>query len=44
MNVVFANHNEEDVVYPLTVTDIAQAQTEEASLKKLAKMISTQHS
>ena len=36
INMVFVNHNEEDVIYPLTVKEIAQAQ-EDKVLKKLSK-------
>ena len=42
MNLVFANHSEEDVIYPLTVREIAQAQELDASLKKLYDQYSTQ--
>ena len=34
---VFANHNEEDVFYPLTVKEIALAQERDLVLKKLSK-------
>eukprot|EP00804_Cyclotella_cryptica_P004274 CCRYP_013473-RA/>CCRYP_013473-RA protein AED:0.30 eAED:0.53 QI:0/0/0/1/0/0/2/0/121 len=37
MNLVFANCSEEDVIYPLKVKEIAQAQTTDATLKKLSK-------
>jgi hypothetical protein len=37
MNMVFANHNKEDVIYPLTLKEIAQAQKEDTVLKKLNK-------
>ena len=36
MNMVFANHSEEDVMYPLTVKEIAQAQEKDLILKKLS--------
>ena len=42
MNMVFANLSEEDVIYPLTVREIAQAQKLDASLKKLNDQYSTQ--
>ena len=42
MNLVFANHSEEDVIYPLTVQGIAPAQKLDASLKKLNDQYSTQ--
>jgi hypothetical protein len=32
MNQVFANRNKEDVIYPLTIREIAEAQTEDESL------------
>ncbi len=38
MNMVFANHSKEDVIYPLTVKDIALAQERDLVLKKLTKM------
>jgi hypothetical protein len=38
MNMVFTNHSEEDVNYPLTVKENAQAQMVDAVLKKLSKM------
>eukprot|EP00804_Cyclotella_cryptica_P026501 CCRYP_008142-RA/>CCRYP_008142-RA protein AED:0.35 eAED:0.35 QI:32/-1/0/1/-1/0/1/0/89 len=34
INLVFANHSYEDVIYPLTVKEIAQAQTTDATLQK----------
>jgi hypothetical protein len=34
------NHNEEDVIYPLTVKEIAQAQEDNSVLKKLSKTVS----
>ena len=34
---VFTNHSKEDVSYPLTVKEIAQAQKDDAVLKKLIK-------
>ena len=37
INMVFANRSEEDVIYPLTVKRIAQAQEEDSVLKKLSK-------
>eukprot|EP00956_Cyclotella_meneghiniana_P011825 scaffold16629_cov44-Cyclotella_meneghiniana.AAC.2 len=37
MNFVFANTQEEESIYPLTVSEIAEAQNEDADLKKLAK-------
>jgi hypothetical protein len=37
MNMVFANRSEEDVIYPLTVNEIAQAQEDDSVLKKLSK-------
>jgi hypothetical protein len=37
INTVFANHSEEDVIYPLTVKEIAQAQEDDFILKKLSK-------
>jgi hypothetical protein len=37
MNMVFANWSEEDVIYPLTVKEIVQAQEDNAVLKKLCK-------
>ena len=33
MNIVFANHSEEEEIYPLTVTEIAKAQHEDKTLK-----------
>ncbi len=33
MNEVFANHSEENEVYPLTTEEIAEAQQADASLK-----------
>ena len=42
MNLVFANHSKEDVIYPLTVREIAQAQKLDASLKKFNDQYSTQ--
>ncbi len=38
MNMVFANCNEEDVIYPLTVREIALAQEDDLVLKKLSKI------
>jgi hypothetical protein len=37
MNMVFTNRSKEDVIYPLTVQEIAQAQEEDLVLKKLSK-------
>jgi len=37
INMVFANRSKEDVIYPLTVKEIAQAQEDHAVLKKLSK-------
>ena len=37
INMVFANHSKEDVIQPLTVKEIAQAQKDDAVLKKLSK-------
>ena len=37
MNMVFANHSKEDVIYLLTVKDIALAQEDNSVLKKLSK-------
>ena len=37
MNMVFSNCSKEDVIYPLTLTEIAQAQEDNAVLKKLIK-------
>ena len=42
MNLVFANRSKEDVIYPLTVREIAEAQKLDASLKKLKDQYSTQ--
>ena len=36
MNLVFANSNEDDVIYPLTVKEIAQAQQDDLNLQALA--------
>ncbi len=33
MNLLFANQNEEDSIYPLTTIEIAEAQQEDKSLK-----------
>ncbi len=38
MSLVFANHSNKDVIYPLTVREIAQAQKLDASLKKQKDM------
>ena len=35
MNLVFANSNKEEVIYPLTVTEIAQAQQDDPNLQAL---------
>ena len=35
MNSVFANHSEEDVIYPLTVKEIAEAQEADPNIHKL---------
>ncbi len=37
MNMVFTNHSEKDVIYPLTVKEIALAQEDNSVLKKLSK-------
>jgi hypothetical protein len=37
LNTVFANHSEEDDIYPLTTVEIAQAQRADASIKHLFK-------
>eukprot|EP00804_Cyclotella_cryptica_P019200 CCRYP_006116-RA/>CCRYP_006116-RA protein AED:0.37 eAED:0.06 QI:0/0/0/1/0/0/2/0/360 len=42
MNLVFANRSKEDVIYPLTVREIAEAQKLDASLKTLKDQYSTQ--
>eukprot|EP00804_Cyclotella_cryptica_P010883 CCRYP_008785-RA/>CCRYP_008785-RA protein AED:0.45 eAED:1.00 QI:0/-1/0/1/-1/1/1/0/154 len=42
MNLVFAHRGEEDVIYPLTVREIAEAQKLDASLKTLKDQYSTQ--
>ena len=34
LSVVFANHSEKDEIYPLTVTEIADAQTADQTLQK----------
>ena len=36
MNLVFANCSEEDVIYPLTVNEIVEAQLSDPSIQKLA--------
>ena len=41
MNLVFANHSDEDVIHPLTVREIAQAQKLDARLKKRNDQYST---
>jgi hypothetical protein len=38
LNMVFANRSKEDVIYPLTVKEIALAQVRDLVLKKLTKM------
>jgi hypothetical protein len=40
MNMVFINHSEEDVIYPLTVKEIAQAQNDDAVLRNSARQTS----
>jgi hypothetical protein len=42
MNMVFANRSKEDVIYPLTVKEIAQAQEDDIVLKNLS--IADKHS
>ncbi|KAL3781033.1 hypothetical protein HJC23_007929 [Cyclotella cryptica] len=42
MNLVFANRSEEDVIYPLTVREIAEAQKLDASLKTMKDQYLTQ--
>eukprot|EP00804_Cyclotella_cryptica_P013230 CCRYP_007019-RA/>CCRYP_007019-RA protein AED:0.32 eAED:0.32 QI:0/-1/0/1/-1/1/1/0/118 len=37
INLVFANAATKDVIYPLTVKEIAQAQTTDATLQKLSR-------
>jgi hypothetical protein len=37
INMVFANHSEEDVIYPFTGKEIAQAQEDDSVLKKQNK-------
>ena len=37
LNMVFTNRNEEDLIYPLTVKKIAQAEEDDLVLKKLSK-------
>jgi hypothetical protein len=37
LNFVFANTQEEESIYPLAITEIAEAQSEDADLKALAK-------
>jgi len=39
MNLVFANRSKEDVIYPLTVKVIAEAQQADPSIQKLTKDI-----
>ena len=36
MNLVFANRSEEEVIYPLTVNEILEAQLSDLSIQKLA--------
>ena len=36
MNLVFANSNKEEVIYPLTAKEIAQAQQDDPNLQALA--------
>ncbi len=38
LNMMLANHSKEDVIYPLTVKEIALAQERDLVLKKLTKM------
>jgi hypothetical protein len=40
LNFVFANTQEEESIYPLTIMEIAEAQTEDADLKALAMQTS----
>jgi hypothetical protein len=42
MNLVFSNHSDKDMVYPLTVREISQAQKLDARLKKFKDMYSSQ--
>ena len=37
MNLVFANQNEEDVIYPLAMREIAEAQQQDNNLTKQAE-------
>jgi hypothetical protein len=37
IDMVFASHSKEDVIYPLTIKEIAQAQEDNSDLKKLSK-------
>jgi len=37
MNLVFTNYSEEDVIYPLTVKEIAEAQQADSNIHKLTK-------
>ena len=37
MNLVFANSNEDEVIYPFTVNEIAQAQQDDPNLQVFAK-------
>ncbi len=37
MNLMFANHNEKDAIYPLTTRDIAEAQQQDSDLKTQAE-------
>ena len=36
MNLVFANRSDEEIIYPLTVNEIAEAQLSDPSIQKLA--------
>ena len=37
-NMVFANHSKEDVMYPFTVKEIAQAQEDDSVLNELSTL------
>jgi hypothetical protein len=37
INMLFTNHSKEDVIYPLTVKEVARAQEDDLVLKKLSK-------
>ena len=39
MNLVFANQNEEDAIYPLTTREIAEAQQQDKNLTKQAEKV-----